>query len=47
MKEEKKNNRTNLRDAKEHRLQFEDNAMLGGPKKDEDSIKLLGKEMEV
>jgi hypothetical protein len=43
----KKNKRTNLWDAKEHRLQFEENATLGGPKNDEDSIKLLGKEMEV
>jgi hypothetical protein len=43
----KKNKRTNLRDAKEHQLQFEDKAMLGGPKKDEDSVKLLGKEVKV
>ncbi len=47
MKEGKKKKRTNLQDAKEHQLQFEDNPMLGGPKKDEDSVKLLGNEVKV
>ncbi len=47
MKEEKRIKEQNLRNAKEHQLQYEYNAMLGGPKKDEDSVKLLGKEVNL